>query len=98
MIVLILGDRVVASHEENQQWTVPQNKTQTLTYPKNGIGANVTYVEIIVDQVIHSSTNHKVFEIMQIMMLINRVQIWVAAMLPAAELVNGKFPLRSKLI
>lgn len=51
---LILGDRVVASHDENQQWTVPQNRTQTLTYPKNGIGANVTYVEIIVDQVINS--------------------------------------------
>lgn len=47
----ILGDHVIASNSQTQQWTAAQNVTQSLTYPKTGVGAVITYVEIIVDQV-----------------------------------------------
>lgn len=46
-----LGDRLVASASSNQQWSVSQNVTQKLNYPRTGVGAIITYVEIIVDQV-----------------------------------------------
>lgn len=47
----VSGDRVIASSSSSQQWSVVQNITQNLTYPRSGIGAIITYVEIVVDQV-----------------------------------------------
>lgn len=50
-IQLLLGDHIIASTSQSQQWAASQNVTQNLTYPKAGVGAVITYVEIIVDQV-----------------------------------------------
>lgn len=47
----VSGDRVIASTSAGQQWAVAQNITQNLVYPRAGVGAIITYVEIIVDQV-----------------------------------------------
>lgn len=46
------GDRVVASNVGNQSWGVAQDVALTLAYPANGVGAIVSYIEIIVNQVI----------------------------------------------
>ncbi|XP_055296746.1 uncharacterized protein LOC129565661 [Sitodiplosis mosellana] len=44
------GDRVIATNSQNQQWTVAQNVTQNITYPRSGVGAVITYIEIVVNQ------------------------------------------------
>lgn len=51
IFILILGDRLVSSGSQNQQWNFRQNVTQSLIYPRTGSGAVITYVEIVVDQV-----------------------------------------------
>ncbi|XP_055298550.1 uncharacterized protein LOC129566535, partial [Sitodiplosis mosellana] len=46
----VSGDRLVSSGTQNQQWTLPQNISQSLIYPRNGVGAIVTYIEVVVEQ------------------------------------------------
>lgn len=55
------GDRLVASSVQNEQWSVVQNITQKLTYPRVGIGSIITYIEIIIDQVKQSKIKDFVF-------------------------------------
>lgn len=47
-----LGDRLVATANQSQNWSSPQNVNLTLSYPKTGIGATVSHVLIYVEQVI----------------------------------------------
>lgn len=47
---MIPGDRLVANLSERNQWSQPQDVTFTLTYPKTGLGAVITYVQIDVNQ------------------------------------------------
>lgn len=54
----VAGDRIIASNSVIQQWTTPQNVSQTLTYPRVGVGSVITYVEVIVEQVKHSRQTH----------------------------------------
>lgn len=54
----VAGDRIIASNSVVQQWTTPQNVSQTLTYPRIGVGSVITYVEVIVEQVKHSKQTH----------------------------------------
>lgn len=51
MCLLLSGDRLVASNSQSQQWGSVQDVTLTLTYPRYGSGAIVSYVNISVDQV-----------------------------------------------
>lgn len=46
------GDRLLGENEAKKQWTTPQDVQLTLSYPNDGIGAVITYLEVIVDQVI----------------------------------------------
>ncbi|XP_055298549.1 uncharacterized protein LOC129566534 [Sitodiplosis mosellana] len=48
--VRIPGDRLVASAFESRKWPVAQNVTLNLTYPRAGVGSNISYVEIYVTQ------------------------------------------------
>lgn len=50
-LLLMSGDRLVSANSQNQQWNLPQNITQSIIYPKNGVGAVITFIQIIVDQV-----------------------------------------------
>lgn len=54
LILFPLGDRLVASAFESRQWPVAQNVTLNLTYPRAGVGYNISYVEIYVTQVLIS--------------------------------------------
>lgn len=47
------GDRLVASGGQNQTYASPHNVQIQLTYPSQGYGAQVTYVAIVVNQVIY---------------------------------------------
>lgn len=47
----ISGDRFLAADQGSQSWSSPQDVQLNLNYPKSGIGAIVTFIEIIVDQV-----------------------------------------------
>lgn len=42
---------MVATATASQQWSTVQDVTLTLTYPRTGTGAVVSYVEVLVDQV-----------------------------------------------
>ncbi|XP_031627889.1 uncharacterized protein LOC116343792 [Contarinia nasturtii] len=44
------GDRLVASGSQNEQWSVAQNISQKLTYPRVGIGSIITFVQITIAQ------------------------------------------------
>lgn len=46
-----LGDNLVGHGAKNQTWPIQQNVGVTLTYPASGLGKQVTYVAIQVDQV-----------------------------------------------
>lgn len=48
---MLSGDRLVASNSQSQQWGSVQDVTLTLTYPRFGTGAIVSYVDISVNQV-----------------------------------------------
>lgn len=45
------GDRLVAELSENNSYSTAQNVVFKLTYPREGLGAVVTYVKIDVQQV-----------------------------------------------
>lgn len=45
------ADRLVASGGQNQSWPQPHNVQILLSYPPQGIGANVSYVAVVVEQV-----------------------------------------------
>lgn len=49
--LLFSDDRLVASGGQNQTWASPHNANIELTYPSQGYGAAVTYVAIVVNQV-----------------------------------------------
>lgn len=53
--LLISGDRIVASNSVSQQWTSAQNVSQTLIYPRAGVGSVITYVEVIVEKVVSNT-------------------------------------------
>lgn len=57
----ILGDRILATDHAQQQWGTPQDVTKNLYYPAQGIGAVITYLEIIVDQVNATISNDIIF-------------------------------------
>lgn len=44
------GDRLLTTASASQRWNRAQNVKQNLRYPKSGMGAVVTYVEIVVNQ------------------------------------------------
>ncbi|XP_053678030.1 uncharacterized protein LOC128728431 [Anopheles nili] len=44
------GDQLVAISSGGKSWTSPQDIKLNLQYPTTGVGASVTYVEVIVDQ------------------------------------------------
>lgn len=46
------GDRLLATLSVNEQWNAAQNVSHTLTYPRIGVGSVLTYVEVIVEQVL----------------------------------------------
>lgn len=46
----IKGDRILATDSASQQWQKPQDVRLNLNYPQSGIGAVITYLEVIVDQ------------------------------------------------
>lgn len=48
--VWIPGDRLVGTGQAGQQWARPQNVRTNLFYPTNGIGAVLTYLEVLVNQ------------------------------------------------
>lgn len=50
-LFVCIGDVLVAQGAKNQSWNQLQNVNITLTYPGQGLGAQVTYVIIQVDQV-----------------------------------------------
>lgn len=47
------GDRLVGKAARKQTWSTKQNVKIQLTYPSRGVGAMVTYVHIVVNQVIN---------------------------------------------
>lgn len=47
----IANDNLVAHNAKNQTWPTLQNVAVTLTYPTSGVGKQVTFVAIQVDQV-----------------------------------------------
>lgn len=47
---ILTGDRLVAHGAQKQSWPQPHNVATTLSYPSNGVGAQVTYVAIQVNQ------------------------------------------------
>lgn len=49
--VRMRGDRLVGTATKNQSWPRPQNVSIQLTYPSQGVGAMVTYVYIVINQV-----------------------------------------------
>lgn len=51
MECLALGDRVVGTASGSQSWGSPQDVKLTLQYPKSGVGAVVTFIQIPVEQV-----------------------------------------------
>lgn len=48
----IAGDNLVAHDAKNQTWPTQQNVAVTLTYPTSGMGKQITFVAILVDQVL----------------------------------------------
>lgn len=46
----LLGDRLLGSDSQVQQWTTAQNVTQTISYPKTGVGSIISYIEVVVEQ------------------------------------------------
>lgn len=57
--LLISGDRIVASNSVSQQWTSAQNVSQTLSYPRAGVGSVITYVEVIIEKVVTNKISIK---------------------------------------
>lgn len=49
-----IGDHLLASQQESQQWSQTRDVNTNLHYPQNGIGAVITYLEVICEQVISS--------------------------------------------
>lgn len=47
----MLGDGLVASDSNQASWGTAQDVKTALNYPKSGVGAVVTYVQIDVEQV-----------------------------------------------
>ncbi|XP_059617152.1 uncharacterized protein LOC132262046 [Phlebotomus argentipes] len=43
-------DRLVANARDSTSWATPQNVQLVLNYPTNGVGANVSYVSVLVNQ------------------------------------------------
>lgn len=48
---MIAGDTLVGTSGENNSWSQPRDVVFKLSYPANGTGAIVTYVQIDVNQV-----------------------------------------------
>lgn len=46
----VAGDRLVSTKQENKSWPTMQDVTLSLSYPQSGVGAIVTYVQVIVKQ------------------------------------------------
>lgn len=49
-IWLFTGDRLVSTQTDGKQWPTLQDVTLSLAYPQSGVGAVVTYVQVIVKQ------------------------------------------------
>ncbi|XP_065072898.1 uncharacterized protein LOC135697195 [Ochlerotatus camptorhynchus] len=46
----VAGDRLVSTKADNKSWPSVQDVTLSLSYPQSGVGAVVTYVQVIVMQ------------------------------------------------
>lgn len=46
----IAGDSLVSTNSESKQWPRLQDVTMNLSYPASGVGAVITYVQVIVNQ------------------------------------------------
>ncbi|EAT33832.1 AAEL013895-PA [Aedes aegypti] len=46
----VVGDRLVSTKSDSKQWPTLQDVTLSLAYPQSGVGAVVTYVQVIVKQ------------------------------------------------
>uniref|UniRef100_A0A023EG78 Putative secreted salivary protein n=1 Tax=Aedes albopictus TaxID=7160 RepID=A0A023EG78_AEDAL len=46
----VAGDRLVSTQTDGKQWPTLQDVTLSLAYPQSGVGAVVTYVQVIVKQ------------------------------------------------
>ncbi|XP_055540345.1 uncharacterized protein LOC129727011 [Wyeomyia smithii] len=44
------GDRLVGSLQDGQSWSILQDIALTLRYPQSGVGAVVSYVQVVVNQ------------------------------------------------
>lgn len=51
MVYQISGDRLLATASGSQSWSTAQDVTQTLSYPKSGVGSVVTAILVRVEQV-----------------------------------------------
>jgi len=51
-MIRFAGDRLLASDSNRQNWSTLQDVKLNLNYPPSGIGPVITYLEVIVDQVI----------------------------------------------
>lgn len=46
----ITGDSLVSTNSDSKQWPTLQDVTMNLSYPASGVGAIITYVQVIVNQ------------------------------------------------
>ncbi|XP_058833278.1 uncharacterized protein LOC131691092 [Topomyia yanbarensis] len=46
----VSGDKLVASIQDGWTWSTMQDVTLTLTYPTSGVGAIVSYAQVVVNQ------------------------------------------------
>lgn len=47
----ISGDRLQATDSDEKHWNTPQNAKITFNYPKSGVGAVITFIQLLVEQV-----------------------------------------------
>lgn len=45
------GDRLVGTTSNSQTWATPQDVALTINYPRSGVGAIVSFIEVVVTQV-----------------------------------------------
>ncbi|XP_065073452.1 uncharacterized protein LOC135697597 [Ochlerotatus camptorhynchus] len=46
----VSGDRLVATNQDGQSWSTLQDVSLDLSYPQSGVGAVVSYVQVVVNQ------------------------------------------------
>lgn len=58
-LCILSGDRLLAQDQAQQSWVTPQDVNVNLSYPQRGIGAVITYLEVVVDQVLQPQEEKK---------------------------------------